>query len=276
MEPWAIGVFCSIDAGLGVGLSDLARIGVRTVQLHAPKPATRANPQAVLDQLAETDVAVTAVFAGFAGESYADIPTVRRTVGLVPEETYAARLAETKEIAAFAAALGVDSVGMHIGFVPEDESDPIFGRVVGAAREVCDHCAGLGQRFHLETGQETADGLLHFFAAVGRDNLAVNFDPANMILYGSGEPIEALRKVGRYVKSVHCKDARWAARPGEEWGEETPLGAGDVGIETYLRTLKEIGYTGSLTIEREIGGPEQIRDLSAAVELLTELRARIL
>lgn len=276
MEPWAIGVFCSIDAGLGVSLKDLAQIGVQTVQLHAPKPATRANPRGVTEQLAEAGVQVTAVFAGFAGESYADIPTVKRTVGLVPPETYAERLRETREIADFTAALGVDAVGMHIGFVPEDDGDPIFARVVAAAREVCDHCAGQGQYFHLETGQETGAGLLHFFAAVDRPNLAINFDPANMILYGSGEPIAALKLVGRYVRSVHCKDARWAAHPGHEWGEETPLGQGDVGLESYLRTLHGLGYRGPLTIEREIGGPEQIRDLAAAVELLRGLRAAIL
>ena len=83
------------------------------------------------------------------------------------------------------------------------------------------------------------------------DNLFINFDPANMILYGTGEPIAALKKVGRYVKSVHCKDGKWAQNPGKEWGQEVPLGEGDVGMENYLRTLKEIGYDGPLTIERE-------------------------
>ena len=123
---------------------------------------------------------------------------------------------------------------------------------MAVTREVCDHCQQNGQKLHLETGQETADALLQFISDVHRDNLFINFDPANMILYGSGEPIAALQKVGRYVRSVHCKDAKWAARPGKEWGQEVPLGQGDVGIENFLRTLKEIGYTGPLTIEREI------------------------
>ena len=85
-----------------------------------------------------------------------------------------------------------------------------------------------------------------------RENLFVNFDPANMILYGCGEPIEALRKVGPYVRSVHCKDAKWAAHPGRDWGAEVPLGEGDVGMENFLRTLDGFGYAGPLTIEREI------------------------
>src|SRR5690606_4743920 len=114
---------------------------------------------------------------------------------------------------------------------------------------------------------------------VDRDNLFINFDPANMILYGSGEPIEALRKVGHLVRSVHCKDAKWAAPElrGKEWGTEVPLGEGDVNIEIYLRTLKEIGYTGPLTIEREIphDRERQKADIGHAVRLLQELKQKI-
>src|SRR5262249_54304543 len=139
---------------------------------------------------------------------------------------------------------------------------------------------GNGQRLHLETGQEAADHLQDFIHDVARDNLCINFDPANMILYGSGEPIEALRKVGRYVRSVHCKDAKWASldKRGKEWGTEVPLGAGDVGMETFLRTLKDIGYTGPLTIEREIphDRERQKADVGMAVKLLMDLRKKIL
>jgi sugar phosphate isomerase/epimerase len=144
-------------------------------------------------------------------------------------------------------------------------------------REVCDHAQGNGQNVHLETGQESADGLLQFIADVERDNLFVNFDPANMILYGTGEPIEALKKVGAFVRSVHCKDGTWADNPGQEWGAEVPLGDGDVGMETYLRTLDDLGYTGPLTIEREIAQePErQKEEIGAAVRLLTELKEKI-
>ncbi|MFP6751660.1 MAG: TIM barrel protein, partial [Pirellulaceae bacterium] len=112
---------------------------------------------------------------------------------------------------------------------------------------------------------------------VQRDNLFINFDPANMILYGTGEPIAALRQVGAYVRSIHCKDGTWAENPGQEWGAETPLGEGDVGMEDYLRTLDELGYSGPLTIEREIASePErQKAEIGQAVELLTELKAKI-
>jgi sugar phosphate isomerase/epimerase len=144
-------------------------------------------------------------------------------------------------------------------------------------RDVLDHCKANGQNLHLETGQESADGLLHFIADVGRDNLFVNFDPANMILYGSGEPIEALEMVGPWVRSVHCKDGKWAKKPGQEWGVETPLGEGDVGMERYLRTLDKIGYVGPLTIEREIPQEPQRQkaEIGRALNLLRELKAKL-
>jgi len=136
------------------------------------------------------------------------------------------------------------------------------------------------KQHNLETGQESADHLLEFISDVDRDNLFINFDPANMILYGTGDPIEALKKVGHLVRSIHCKDGTWApeAERGTAWGCEVALGQGDVGMETYLQTLKDIGYTGPLTIEREI--PEdrekQKADVGAAVSLLEDLRSKIL
>ncbi|MBN8628419.1 MAG: sugar phosphate isomerase/epimerase [Planctomycetes bacterium] len=280
MSQWPIGVFASVDAGLGVQLEVARELGVPTIQLHAPHAGSRTpeKAQAFLAKLKEYGLTLTVVFGGFEGESYADIPTVVRTVGLVPPETRAARLQEMKEISDFAKLLGCKAVGLHIGFVPHDVTTAAFKDIVAVTQDLCDYVKKNGQAVHLETGQETADGLLAFIGAVGRDNLFVNFDPANMILYGSGEPIAALRQVGKYVRSVHCKDGTWAKRPGQEWGCEVPLGQGDVGMYNYLKTLKEIGYEGPLTIEREIPQePErQKSEIGHAVRLLTELREKLL
>lgn len=279
MEKWPIGVFASIDAGLGVKLEVAHELGVPTVHLHAPHANTRTPQQAerFLARLRELGITISVVFGGFEGESYADIPTVVKTVGLVPPETRATRTQEMKEISDFARLLGVDAVALHIGFVPHDKSDPMYQEVLQVTREICDYCRGNGQRLHLETGQEPVDTLLDFLKDVDRDNLFVNFDPANMILYGSGNPIEALKKIGPYVRSVHCKDAKWAANPGKEWGREVPFGEGDVGAETFLQTLHDIGYDGPLTIEREI--PEeptrQKAEIGQAVRLLNELKQKI-
>jgi sugar phosphate isomerase/epimerase len=279
MEKWPLGVFASIDAGLGVKLDVARDLGVPTVQLHAPAQGSRTPERAkeFLAKLEEYGIAITAVFGGFEGESYADIPTVVRTVGLVPPETRAARTKEMKEIADFAKLLGVKVVALHLGFVPHDTSDPLYAEVLAVARDLCDHCAKNGQALHLETGQETADDLLQFIGDVGRDNLFINFDPANMILYGTGEPIAALKKVGRYVRSIHCKDGTWAKNPGKEWGAEVPLGQGDVGMENYLRMLKEIDYTGPLTVEREIpqDPARQKEEIGHAIRLLSDLKAKI-
>ena len=280
MEKWPIGVFASIDAGLGVKLEVVQELGVPTIHLHAPQKASRTRERAeqFLARLREMGIAITAVFGGFEGESYADIPTVIKTVGLVPPETRDERTREMKEIADFARLLGCDVAALHIGFVPHDKDDPMYPQVVAVCQDLCDHCGSNGQRLHLETGQETADTLLEFMADVGRDNLFVNFDPANMILYGSGEPIEALRKIGRHVRSIHCKDGKWSDKPGETFGTEVPLGEGDVGMENFLRTLDELGYDGPLTIEREIPQePErQKAEIGAGVRLLNDLKAKIL
>ena len=279
MEKWPIGVFTSVDAGLGVKLEVAQELNVPTIQLHAPAKETRTaeNAQAFLGRLDSLGIQLTCVFCGFEGESYADIPTVSKTVGLVPPETRAARTQELKEIADFAKLLGCHCVGLHLGFIPHDASDPLYEQVLTVTREVLDHCKANGQDLHLETGQESADGLLQFVSDVERDNLFVNFDPANMILYGTGEPIAALKKIGSLVHSVHCKDGTWADKPGEEWGAEVPLGAGAVGMETYLRTLDDLGYVGPLTIEREIASePErQKEEIGQAVQLLSELKAKI-
>lgn len=279
MEKWPIGVFTSIDAGLGVKLEVAHELGVPTIQIHAPHKETRTQAHAdkFLARLKELGITLTAVFGGFEGESYADIPTVSKTVGLVPQETRAARVQEMKEISDFAKLLGCKVVALHLGFVPHDVSDPLYAEVLAVTRELCDHCATNGQALHLETGQETAEGLLQFIQDTQCTNLFINFDPANMILYGTGEPIAALERVGQYVRSVHCKDGKWAKNPGQEWGQEVALSDGDVGFENYLRTLDKIGYHGPLTIEREIPQePErQKAEIGRAVKVLSDLKAKI-
>ncbi len=277
LAPWSIGVFTSIDAGLGVHLDVAKELGIPSIQLHTPHAAGRTPEaaEAFLKKLDAYGIELTCVFGGFDGESYADIPTVTRTIGLVPAETRAARLKEMKEIADFSRLLGCDVVGLHIGVVPHDTKSKDYADVVEVTRQLCDHAGKNEQAIHLETGQETADALLQFIADTQRQNLFINFDPANMILYGTGEPIAALRKVGKYVRSVHCKDATWSDQPGVTWGAEVPLGKGQVDVPLYLQTLKEIGYSGPLTIEREIPqDPErQKAEIQHAVQLLNSLKA---
>jgi sugar phosphate isomerase/epimerase len=280
LPPWSIGVFTSIDAGLGVHLEVAKELEIPSIQLHAPHAAGR-TPQAAeqfLSKLESFGIELTCVFGGFEGESYADIPTVERTIGLVPQATRSARLIEMKEISDFTRLLGCSAIGLHIGVVPHDSKSREYAEIVDVTRQMCDHARHNEQTVHLETGQESADGLIQFITDVQRPNLFINFDPANMILYGTGEPIPALRQVGAFVRSIHCKDALWSDKPGVTWGAEVPLGHGQVNIHTYLSTLKDIGYRGPLTIEREIpqDRERQKSEIQHAVQLLTSLRKEIL
>ncbi len=228
-SKWPIGVFASIDAGLGVKLEVARELGVSTIQLHAPAAASRtpARAREFLATLADLGISLTAVFGGFEGESYADIPTVVRTVGLVPPATRTERVREMKQIADFARLLEVDVVGAALGLCAARRGRSALSR--GArrhARPLRPLPDATGRTCTWKPGRSRPIVCCDFCTTSERNNLFVNFDPANMILYGSGEPIAALEKIGSLVRSVHCKDARWAAHPGEEWGTEVPLGRG--------------------------------------------------
>ena len=225
------------------------------------------------DALEDEQFPIVTVFAAFTGEDYADIPTVERTVGFIPPATRAEREARTWAISDFAKAIGVGSIALHVGYVPENPADANYIAVRDMVRRVCDHAAVNGQDFALETGQEPAPVLLKFFEDVKRPNLRINFDPANMILYGSGDPIEALGVLAKHVVTVHAKDGDWPPKgvPGA-LGTEKPLGQGSVGMERFVAKLKEIGYKGTLNVEREGQAPEQwLADVRMAIELLTRL-----
>ncbi|HPI71896.1 MAG TPA: sugar phosphate isomerase/epimerase family protein [bacterium] len=266
-----LGLFIVCDEALPARLQAGRQLSIPTAQILAPGRRDRLSAKALARQFEEAGMQITVVFCGFSGESYADIPTVAATVGLVPPATRSQRLIEAKEISDFAAELGVPATALHIGFIGDELDSPEYRAMVATAQELCDHCRKNNQRLHLETGQETAQELLKFIAEVNRPNLAVNFDPANMILYGCGEPLPALKLLGPLVKSVHCKDAKWAAHPGKEWGLEVPLGEGDVDMAAFIQALNEIGYAGPLTIEREIVGDQQLLDMQKGVELLNRL-----
>jgi sugar phosphate isomerase/epimerase len=251
-------------------LEEIRALGVRCGQMGIPGNMKLTDAEA---KAWKSDMVLVTIFAAYDGEDYADIPTVQRTVGLIPMETREARERRTYEVSDFAAKLGIDSIACHIGFVPEDPAHPVYVDVRAAVRRICDHAAHHGQTFALETGQEPARLLLRFMEDVRRPNLRINFDPANMILYGTGDPIEALRLLGPLVASVHCKDGDWPPRetPGA-LGRERRLGEGSVGIERYVRTLAEIGFRGPLNVERETENQqERLRDISSGIALLRSI-----
>lgn len=217
--------------------------------------------------------ATSTLVAAYSGEDYADIPTVQRTVGFIPGSTRKERVQRTLDLSDFAAQLGIPSIACHIGFVPEDAEDVDYIGVREEVRRVCDHAAAHNQTFVLETGQEPASALLKFLKDVDRPNLGINFDPANMILYGTGDPIEALRLLRPHVLSVHCKDGDWPPKDQPKaLGTERPLGKGSVGITGFVGILRDTGFQGSLNVEREVEDQAQrLSDIAAGLALLREL-----
>jgi sugar phosphate isomerase/epimerase len=256
-------------------LAELRALGVQSGQLGVggDAPLTPASAREWRDAIAEAKFSIATVVCAYTGEDYADIPTVQRTVGFIPPATRAEREKRTTDASDFAAALGVKSIACHIGFVPENHADPDYIAVRDMVRRICAHAAKHGQTFALETGQEPADILLHFLEDAACPNLKINFDPANMILYGSGDPIAAFEKLASYVVSVHAKDGDWPPKdkPGA-LGTERPLGQGAVGMQRFVEALKKAKYQGTVNVEREIEDQKQrLADIGMGVRLLKSL-----
>jgi len=252
-------------------IEDVAALGVRIAQLGIG-PAVALSPEyaaAWRERIAAADLAVRTVFAAYEGEDYADIPTVQRTVGFVPPETRDAREARTYEVIDFAANIGAPSFACHIGAIAPHGHDAVLHLV----RRIADRCAAAGLSFALETGQETAPELLRFMDEVARPNLGINFDPANMILYGTGDPIEAFELLAPQVVSVHAKDGVYPPKSNPEaLGAETPLGQGEVDLPRFVSALKAADYSGQLFVEREgVDRDQWIADVGTALNTLARL-----
>ena len=254
-------------------LLPLIALGIRDLQLGVPETLPLDDPHQWRSTLAVREIRLHTVFGVYSGESYADIPSVQRTVGFVPPATREQRVARTLDLITFAEAAGCSGIATHIGFVSEDRDDPDRIAVIEAVRRIADEAAEREMTFALETGQESADVLLDFLHEINRDNVGVNFDPANLIMYGTGDPIRALGVVGQHVITVHAKDGD-PPSPGDRnaLGKEQPLGKGRVDFPALLKTLQTFSYHGPLFIEREIDDPEQrMRDLEAGKHLLETL-----
>ena len=277
MEKMPIGVMTWVLADPLKAIRLAESVGVKTMQLGCPPDDYDPKKKAAFKGiLRESGIRITTVFCGYVGESYASMDAIKETVGLRNPKLRGARVRKTFQISDFAKELGGGVIAAHIGFVPEDQEDPIYKGIIESMREIADHCEANGQQFALETGQEPASILLRFIGDVGRKNIGVNFDPANMLFYGSGDPIAALEVLKDHVIGVHCKDIKMPAKAGQK-PEEVLFGDGDVGAERFLRKLKEIGYRGPLTIEREVQDlEEQKRDMIKVRKTLEELRRRVL
>ncbi len=223
--------------------------------------------------LQENEINASAVCAVYEKESYADIAAVAATVGLTNPETLQERVEHTKRCAVLADHLGAKVVTTHVGVMAEDTKAKEYRDLVSVVRDIADYCGNKGLTFAMETGQETAEEMLQFIDAVGRNNLKINFDPANMVLYGTGGPLEAVNILKKHIAHIHVKDGLSPDEQGK-LGTEVPLSQGEVGIREYIKTLVEIGYKGPLIIEREAGN-DRIGDIKRGKELLEEILAEL-
>ncbi|MBQ8688965.1 MAG: sugar phosphate isomerase/epimerase [Clostridia bacterium] len=236
------------------------------------------NHSLLTDELAERivracekySVKISTLWVGWSGPAVWDFIEGPAVLGIVPVEYRYARMQELMHGSDFAKKLGVGQIATHMGFLPESPVDPQYLPMLAAIRHLADHCKANGQYLLFETGQETPVTVLRFIEDSGRDNLGVNLDPANLIMYGKANPIDALTVFGKYVRDVHAKDGKYPTC-GRELGPEVPIGEGEVNFPALVKRLKEIGYDGVLTIEREIEGDEQTRDIIAAKKLLERL-----
>ncbi len=204
---------------------------------------------------------VSGMFGTF-GEDYTTLESIRETGGVVPDLHWERNWRHIQAAAALAADLGLSMVSFHAGFLPHEKTDPDYTKLKQRLAEIAACFAAKHITLALETGQETAASLRSFLEDLACPNVGVNFDPANMILYGKGDPIEAMRLLGPWIRQVHIKDAIPARIPGT-WGEEVVAGTGGVDWKAFFSTLEQLGYAGDFCIEREAGNQRAADILTA-------------
>ena len=242
-------------------------IGLNRVQL-ALDPL-RENPSVwggTAELFRQHGISIVSGMFGTVGEDYTSLESIRRTGGLVPDHTWDENWENAQGNASLAHQLGLKLVTFHAGFLPHEESDPEFEKLQHRIRLVADVFAAKGIDLAFETGQESADTLKMFLEKLGRVNVGVNFDPANMILYDKGDPIAALRTLATWVKQSHIKDANRTQTPGT-WGEEVPSGTGQVDWKQFFSVRREIGFSGHCCIERE-AGTQRVADIITAKKMV--------
>jgi L-ribulose-5-phosphate 3-epimerase len=254
----------------------VGEFGLKCCQLANWDPAawSKFDPKATRAQARAAGVDISCVWAGYPGPAVWNFVEGPATIGLVPEKWRAERVAALKKAADFTAKLGAPAIATHAGFLPESMSDPLYQPTLAALKDVAGHCRKVGIGFWFETGQETPVCLLRFIEEIGLDNLGINLDPANLILYGKGNPIDSLDVFGKYVRNIHAKDGLYPTT-GRELGHEVAVGKGCVRFPEFIKKLHKIGFRGELIIEREISGAQQTKDIRKTVNDLKRWKARL-
>ena len=271
-RPMELGVLSSFTEDGSNPFDVIARYGVATTQLNNWDMSkwTRENAEKVKRDLKSSGVRLAALWTGYSGTVIWDLIDGPDTMGLIPEYTRKKRIADLKAGADFAAMVGAPAIITHCGFIPETPKCHLYMEVLDALGEIAEYCQKLGLEFWFETGQETPVTLLRTIEDIGLPNLGINLDTANIILYGKGNPVDALDVFGKYVRNLHVKDGVYPQN-GHKLGHETPIGQGKVDFEKVITKLHELGFTGELVVEREITGEQQAKDIMTALDYIGKL-----
>lgn len=248
-------------------VAKLIATGIRRVQLvldplrDAPDIwGTAAN------ELRQADIAIASGTFDCVGEDYSTLDSIRATGGIVPDATWEQNLKNIRAAAVIAVHLGIKFVTFHAGFVPHDPAAADYAKLLQRLRTVAEIFAAKEMTVGLETGQETAAALTALLGELKCPNVGVNFDPANMLLYDKGDPIQALRALKPWIRQVHIKDAIRTQVPGT-WGREVTVGTGEVDWAAFFATLRDMNFAGDFAVEREAGS-NRVEDIRAAREVI--------
>jgi len=268
-KPLRLGLIIAVGDDPDSAMAKLRDLGLPTAQIYVEEFQPGLDDR--LKKALEThQIEATSVVVGGPGKEVWDFYGGPLTIGVVPRETRVARVAQVKKASDFAKQCGISAVQTHCGFIPENPNDPLYKETVETMRDIAEYCKRNGQNLRYETGQETPITLVRTIQDVGTENQGVNFDLANLILYGKANPVDAIESLAPYVQGIHAKDGLWPTDP-KKLGEEVPIGKGKVDFPRIILRLKEIDYRGAVTIEREISGPQQMEDVRAAKTYLEKL-----
>lgn len=259
---------CSWSLGNDPGLIQQVKkqTGCSTIHLHI-RPELGSENLNFINSIIDNGWSISCTMVAFDQEDYSTLDSIKKTGGIVPDDCWLKNKQRVFEAIDITNELGVKYLSFHFGFVQPDNID-----LINKTKQLADYAHQKGVMLLMETGQETAAELAKFLEKTDHPALSINFDPANMILYGKGDPSASLDDLFKWVKHIHIKDATASDQPGQ-WGKEVPWSHGQVNSDKFLSTLLQLGYYGAMCVEREQGS-SRVDDVVMAIQKVGEFLSK--